>query len=365
MKLAELIAKLALLQTEVRTLIATDTTAAESKMVEVRSLKAQISLLTELGEEEKREIIEQKKDKKVEEVSEMRSLVKQVMGKELTAEERAAITTTAVGTVIPKQFINKIIELEKGFGSLQYLCDEIPVTKSSGTIPVVDLDGQNELLDVVEGDAIVEGALVTTDIPFKVSKVGLLQELTSETIDDAEVEIEGLVQKNFTNISVANKNARILNIIKTKATSITGATSYEDVCKAIDSALPSVKLGLVTITNVTGYCYLKALKDTTGRKLDLITLVNGVEYFYGKPLVVVEDAMLAPTTAGKFVFYVANTIEAVKFCNRKEITVARSTEAGFKTDSVVLRILGRFGVVAGVTRSVKKIEFPVVAVVAA
>ena len=147
MKLAELIAKLALLQTEVRTLIATDTTAAESKMVEVRSLKAQISLLTELGEEEKREIIEQKKDKKVEEVSEMRSLVKQVMGKELTAEERAAITTTAVGTVIPKQFINKIIELEKGFGSLQYLCDEIPVTKSSGTIPVVDLDGQNELLE--------------------------------------------------------------------------------------------------------------------------------------------------------------------------------------------------------------------------
>lgn len=360
MNISEMKAQIATNEAEVRTLLDTDVVKAEAKMVEVRSLKAGLKLKMELGEEEERELLDQNKKEdgvvKMEKVNEMRSIVKQLMGEKLSVEERASINTTDVGTTIPKQFINNIIELEKGYGSLQYLCNEIPVTKNVGTIPVIDLDGQNALLTVLEGDTIVDGKLVTTEIPFTVSKVGLLQEINSETIDDSEVQIENLINKNFVNITVANKNAKILNIIKTGATVISGAVDYNDICKQIDSALPSVKLGLVTLTNVSGYVYLKALKDTTGRKLDLISIVNGVEVFYGRPIVVVEDAML-PATALKTVFYLANTKEAINFCNRKEITIARSTEAGFKNDTIAIRILARFGVVAGVLRSVKKIEF--------
>jgi HK97 family phage major capsid protein len=118
-------------------------------------------------------------------VDEFRAIVKTVMGVDRTAEERAAVTTADNAAVLPKQFVDNVIELQKGYGSLKDICDIIPVFKNEGTIPVVDLD-QNEMLDVVEGADIVDGTLVTTDTPFTVSKVGLIQTLTSELIDDAE-----------------------------------------------------------------------------------------------------------------------------------------------------------------------------------
>jgi HK97 family phage major capsid protein len=358
MGLKELREKLDLLKTEVRGLLVTDVAAAEIKMDEIRGLQKQISMMEELAAEEERELLNQRQnspDPVVTEVNEMRSIVKKVMGLEMTKEERAQITTLENGAVLPKQFINQIIEIQKGYGSLKYLCDIIPVTKAEGTMPVVDLD-QNDLLDVLEGADIVEGELVTTDIAFKCVKVGLLQVLTSELLSDAEVEIEGLVRKNFSNIATVKENAKILAVIKTNAV-VVEATGYEDIDTLIDSALPSVKMGLSTITNVSGYVYLKGLKDlTTGRKLDLISVVNGVEVYNGKPIVVVEDAML-PATAGKKVFYVANTKEAVKFFDREAVTVATSKEAGFKNDTKVVRILERFDVAKGSVRSIKKIEF--------
>jgi len=359
MKLAALKAKLALLQTEVRSLVETDTAAAEAKMVEVRSLKSQIDMLVELGNEEERDLKDQKKkeEKKTEIVSEMRSITKKLMGKELTVEERAAIVSSDNAVLIPKQLIMKVIELSTGYGSLKALCDVIPVVKNEGTIPVVDISDQNALLTVVEGDAIIEGALVSTELAFKCSKVGLIQVLTSESIDDAEVEIESLVRKNFVEISVANENAKILNIVKTNAVEVI-ATGYEDVDTAIDSALPAVKAGLSTITNVTGYCYLKSRKDlVSGKKLDLITMVGNQEYYYGHPIYVVEDTLLPITAEKTAVFYVGNLKEAVKYFDRNQFTVAKSTEAGFTTDTVKLRILKRFDVTKGIVRSLKKIEF--------
>ncbi|NMM65491.1 phage major capsid protein [Clostridium sp. P21] len=340
-----------------------DVEGAKTLKEEIRQAKELLKLAEEQEVEEKRELDKQKNaekrgNKNMEKVSEFRSVVKHVMGKEkLTEEERAMIKTSDHSAVIPKQFINDIIELEKGYGSLEGLCDVIPVTKNDGTIPVIDLEQGEDLKEVVEGDAITDGTLVTTDIPFKCSKVGLLQKITSETIDDAEVEIENLVRKNFVIKTVANKNARIMKVLNDNATVIPG-TSYEDVHKEIDKSLPSVKNGLINITNVTTYAELKNMKDKQGRNLDLITVIGGQEYFGGKPLYVVEDTSLAPTTKDKkFVVLIANAKEAVKFPKRNEITVAKSQEAGFTTDSVYLRILGRFGVVKGVTRSIKKIEF--------
>lgn len=51
------------------------------------------------------------------------------MGEETTTEERANIKSVDNAAVIPKQFVNKLIEIQKGFGSLKGLCDVIPVTK--------------------------------------------------------------------------------------------------------------------------------------------------------------------------------------------------------------------------------------------
>ena len=337
---------------------------AKTAMEELRGLKDSLKIAEQLEEEEKRDLEAQRDANKTEKrgnedmpnKNEFRSIVKHVMGKEVTEEERANIKTTDNSAVIPKQFVNELIEIQKGYGSLKHLCDVIPVFRNTGTMPIVDLD-QNELLEVAEGADIVDGTFVTTDTPFTCKKYGLIQSLTSELIDDAEVEIEGLVKKNFANIVTAKENEKILDVVKTNAVDIEGATSYEDVQKEIDKSLPSVKAGLSTLVNVSTYAELKNKKDEMGRTLDLITIVNGVEHFHGKPIYVAEDAMLPTTELMKETYYIGNFAEAVKFFDRKAVTIAKSTEAGFRDDTTKIRILERFDVAKGSVRSLKKIEF--------
>ncbi len=340
---------------------ARDVEGAKALKEEIRQAKELLKLAEEREAEEKLELENQKNkaergNKTMEKVNEFRAIVKHVMGQPTSAEERANITTVDNSAVIPKEFVNQVIEIQKGYGSLKYLCDVIPVTKNEGTIPLVDLD-QNEMADVAEGEDIVDGTFVSTDVPFKCDKVGLIQSLTSETVEDAEIEIENLVKTNFTNIATVKENKKVLNVVTTNATAIAGAVDYTDVENAIDSSLPSVKAGLITLTNVSGYVKLKNMKDSQKRPLNLITSdASGVEYFHGYPIVHVEDAML-PATEGKTVYYIANMKEAVKYLERKGITVARSTEAGFKDDTIKLRILERFTAIKGSARSIKKIEF--------
>lgn len=363
MTLEELMAMLKAKKEEIRAFIdAQKVEEAEAAVEEKRSLEKRIKILGELENDERRDLEKQKEMKnkateEVIEVNEMRAIVKTVMGEEVTEEERAAIKTTDNSAVLPKQFVNDLIEIQKGYGALKGYCDVIPVFKESGTIPVIDLD-QNEMEDVLEGEDIVDGTLVTTEIPFKVSKVGLIQTLTSELIEDAEVEIESLARKNFVNIATAKENHKILKVVKENATVIEGATNYEDVENAIDTSLPSVKSGLVTLTNVTGYALLKNQKDKQGRPLNLITVdADKKEYFHGKEIITVEDTLLPVSEEKTQVFYILNMEEAVKYCDRRAVTIARSAEAGFTTDTVKIRILERFGVVKGPTRSIKKVEF--------
>ena len=56
-----------------------------------------------------------------------------------------------------------------------------------------------------------------------------------------------------------------MKVLKDNAVAVEGATGYEDVQLAIDKALPSVKAGLATYTNTSGYAYLKNLKDSQKR----------------------------------------------------------------------------------------------------
>ncbi|MDB1956028.1 phage major capsid protein [Clostridium tertium] len=348
---------------EARGLLETDVAKAEEVMKEVRELKKKITLMEEIEAEEKRDLERQrdKKNNEVEEtnmpINEMRAITKSIMGKELSEEERANIKTTDNAAVVPKQFVNQLQEIKKGFGSLKEYCDVITVTKNEGTIPVVDLD-QNTLPDVSEGDNITDGTLVTTELTYKCKKVGLIQSLTSELVEDAEIEIESLVNKNFAEITVVTENTRILKVLKDNATEVESPKDYSDIQMTIDKSVPAVKYGLVTFTNTDGYAYLKNLKDNQNRPLNLVTEVNGKYYFHNKELVVVDDTLLTATPSKK-IFIVANPKEAVKFIERKGVTIARSTEAGFRDDTVKLRILERLDVIKGATRSIKKIEFEV------
>lgn len=346
---------------EARGLLETDLAKAEKTMEEVRELQKKIALYEEIEEQEKRDLENQRNQKNKGKgndnmaVNEMRAITKSVMGHKLTEEERAAVVSSANAAVLPKQFINQLQEIKKGYGSLKEHCDVITVTKNEGTIPVVDYD-QNELSDITEGGDIVDGTLVTTELTFKCKKVGLIQTLSSELVEDAEVEIEEIAKTNFTEIAVIKENKKIMDIVNTNATEVEEVTDYTALEDVMAKALPAVKAGLITLCNVEGYAHLKNMKDKEGRNMNLITTVGDIEYFNGKPIVTFDSSLVTPTLEKKKIFYSLNMKEAVKFIQRKDVTIARSGEAGFKDDTIKLRILERFDVTKGSTRSIKKIE---------
>lgn len=340
-----------------------DITKAEATDKEIDVLKRKLAIMEKTEEEEKRQLENQKKEEVIERGgnvrnNEMRTITKSIMGEELTPEERATIVSSDNAAVLPKQYINEIEKIMKGYGDLEGYCQVIPVTKNEGSKPVVDYD-QNDLADVAEGADITEGELVSTDISFKCGKYGLIQSLSSELVEDAEIEIEEVAKGNFAQIAVAKKNKKIIDVVKSMATDVT-ATDYTALEDVMAKALPTVKSTLVTLCNVEGYAELKNAKDSTGRSLNLVTTgADGKEYFNGKPLITFDSSLVdLSSEKGKTkLFYSLSMKEAVKFFKRKGITVARSTEAGFKDDTVKLRVLTRFDVKAGSKRSVKRILF--------
>lgn len=333
---------------------------AEAALAEVRNLSKQIKIQEELEQEELRDLqkqknIESRGNKEMEKINEMRALTKAVLGQQLAEEERAVIKTTDNAAVLPAQFINKLQEIKKGFGALKFYCDVIPVTKNSGSMPVVDLDQNAALKDIAEGDAIADGSMVTTSISFNCSKVGLRAPLSSELVDDAEIDIQNAVEKNFAELSTTIENKRILTAINTNATEVT-ATDYTALEDVMAKALPSVKAGLVTLCNVEGYALLKNMKDKNARNLNLVTVdASGVEYFNGKPIITFDSSLVAPSEGKTIVFYSLNMVEAVKFFDRTNgYTVKRYEDND--TDTKKMNILERLDVKAGITRSIKKIE---------
>lgn len=358
MRIEELRQLLEQKKVEARDLIDTDLARAEEIAKEVREIQRKIELSEQLEEDEKRDLERQRNEEKRGKnmpVNEMRAIVKSVMGQELTAEERKTVVSSDNAAVLPKQFVNQLQEIKKGYGSLKELCDVIPVTKNEGTIPVVDYD-QNELADIAEGADIVDGTLVTTDLSYKCKKVGLIQSLSSELVEDAEIEIEGIAKTNFTEISVAKENKKIMEVVNKNATAVE-ATDYTTLEDVMAKALPTVKAGLITLCNVEGYAHLKNMKDKNGRSLNLITTgPDGREYFNGKPIETFDSSLVELIEGKTKVFFSLNMKEAVKYPERKGVTIARSTEAGFNDDTIKLRILERFDVIKGSVRSIKKIE---------
>lgn len=350
--------------TELQTkLEARDKDGANALDTEIRELEEMLAIQERQEEREMKELENQRQQNQKEErgdvemstVNEMRALTKKIMGEQLTEEERAVIKTSDNAPLFPKQFIDEVEKIKKGFGGLKEYCHVIPVNRMEGTKPVVDMN-QNALQAIAEGANIVEGALASTEISFKCAKVGLMDVLSSESVDDAAVEIESLVKENFAEIATVNENVKIVSIVTTNATEVADVTDYKGIQDTMDKMVPAARNGLVLLTNEDGFAYLKNLQDAQKRPLNLVTEMNGKYYFNGKELLVVDKEILTPSETKTQIFITANMREAVKFFDRKAVTIEKWRDP--KNDTENISILERFDVKKGGTvRSLKKIEF--------
>lgn len=361
MKIEELRQELETKKAEVRGLNeANKVDEAEKLMEEVRKLKKKIEIQEEIEADEIRDLEKQKEtrkdDIKMEKVNEERAFVKKVLGKEMTQEERAVVKTTDNNAVLPKQYIADLQTVREGFAPLKNYCHVIPVTKNEGSMPVFDATQNGKLKNIAEGDAIEDGTLVTTSITFKCSKVGIKVPLTSELVDDAEIEIESAVKDTFAESSVMTENYNVINVLNSNATSVE-ATDYTAIEDVMAKAVPSIRAGLMTFANVEAYADIKNKKDKQGRNMNLITTgVDGKEYYNGKEIVLFDSSFVTPSEGKTCIAFVVNAYEALKFFDRTNgTTVAKWHD--YDNDQEKLSVLERVDIKAGIARSIQKIEY--------
>lgn len=339
------------------------------KMEELRGLKESLKIQQELEEEEKRDLENQNQSEKevrnVDKNLECRALVKAMLGKNLTEEERKVITdgnfNSNTFAIIPSEFIDKVMLLREGYKSLKDYCDVIEVESDNGKMPIASLN--DELADLEEDTAMIETMLDTKEIPFKVKDKGLLKKVGNNLLEDSPVSfINGVLAPNFAVASINKENKEICSVVATSAKSVTvGADAkVEDVlANTISKEVPAVRSGLVIITNNEGYAYLDNLKDaSTNAKHKDISYDGDTLYFKHKEVIEMSDKLLPALTSGKkIVFYVVN-LKTVPFFDRKQIEIAKSTEAGFIANKTLIRAIERFDVVANpeVIAKPKKIE---------
>lgn len=347
---------------------------AEEKLNEIRSLKQKIKIQEEIENEEREQLKEKEKEiRRGDDVMEKRAdkkeleyraLVKAMLGKNLSEEERAEITdgnfNSNTSAIIPSEFVNKVDLYRSGKKSLKSYCDVIPVTSDNGKMPASYLD--DELADLEEDTDMVETMVNMADIDFKVTDKGLLKKVGNNVLDDGAVNfIDGVLAPNFATASINRENKDIMIVVNSNSKTVTvGAEEkVEDaLAKTISKADDNIADGLVIVTNGEGYSYIDNLRDGSGRKSDDVTYVNGVLHFKNKEVIKLADTRLPALTSGKtMVFYVTN-LKTVKFFDRKQIEIAKSTEAGFKANKTYIRAIERYDVKANPEEKIKasKIE---------
>lgn len=332
---------------------------AEAKITEMREVEKKINNFIDLEKTEKRNFYgteptdPEESNKKVDE---LRSFTKKVLHLDMTEEERAVVKTTDNAAVLPGQFINQLEAYRSGFSPLKNDCDVIPVTTKSGSKPTYDAEQNGKLKDIAEGDIIEDGSFVTNNITFEVKKVGIKVQLSSELVEDAEIEIESAVKDTFAESAVMTENYNIIKVLNDNATSVAG-DDYTVVENEIALQKPAIRNGIVTYVNEAAYADIKNKKDKNGNKLNLITTgANGAEYFYNKPIRVFDSSFVTPSPDKKCVIFVANPKEAIKFFDRTNGTTA---DKWYDHDNQVnkLSIVERVDIKVGNTRSIKKIEY--------
>ena len=344
-----------------------DMTAARTLAEEVRGLEADLETALAIEEGELRYLqvrgvqiqsVAGDETRKFTREDELRALGKHLFNMQMTDEERGLVTVAGNGALLPEGYINDVMLLRDGYPSLKKYAHVIPVTDKTGKMPVANL-GQNKLAKLSSDTPIDQGAASTTQLKYDVEDYGKFVPIERSLTDDEVVGIiENILMPDFAEGAIAIENEEILEVIKSGVTEVEEATDYEDVEKAIDSLVPSARAGAITITNTAGFVYLKNKKDALGRKLNLITYVDGVAMFNNKPIVELSDALVT-ASHGKLIYYVANVKEACKFFDRKGVEITKSTEFLFNKNQDCLRAIERFDVVKGATRSIKKIEFTV------
>lgn len=326
---------------------------ARSKKLEAEGIEARMevyeeeitSLLDEI-EEDRSKIPNEGRGLTGEKKDEIRKLQIAAMGnvirgKELTEEQRAVMSSTNNGAVIPEEFVNYFEKLKEGYPSIKEHCHKIPVARNAGKMPVRVGANVNKLANLEEDKELVKAMMTTKPMPYDINDYGLLAPIDNSLLEDSEINFLEYVNEEFGELAVNTENSEIIAILKEVLEKET-VTDYKGIVQAMNELSPNARTRAIIVTNNLGRGYLDGLMDKQGRPL-LKELSDGGELtFKGRPVIEMDEELL--NTEEKIQLFIADCHTLVKFFDRKQYLIDQSKEAGYIKNQTMARIIERFDV---------------------
>jgi HK97 family phage major capsid protein len=261
------------------------------------------------------------------------------------------------GYTVPEDIVTKIYELRTAKASLLDLVGYEGVTTNKGARTYKTRATQTGFTLVPEGTAIPKGSTPQfARLTYSIKKYGGYFPVTNELLADSDENIVGVLTNWIADESRVTANKLILAAIAAGWDTPTNLTDLDGIKQALNVTLGQAFKGTSRIvTNDDGLQYLDTLKDEMGRYLLTPDISNPGQMRLSVgaitvPVTVIPNADLA-TTDSKIPFIIGDFKEAIRYFDRKKLSIMSSNTAtagdfnAFEMDLTLFRALEREDVV--------------------
>jgi HK97 family phage major capsid protein len=261
------------------------------------------------------------------------------------------------GYTVPEDIVTKIYELRTAKASLLDLVGYETVTTNKGARSYKTRATQTGFTLVPEGSAIPEKSTPQfARISYNIKKYGGYFPVTNELLEDSDENITSVLTGWIADESRVTANKLILAAIATGWATPTNLTDLDGIKQALNVTLGQAFKGTsVIVCNDDALQYLDTLKDENGRYLLTPDISNPGQMRLSVgastvPVKVIPNADL-PTKDGKMPFIIGDFKEAIRYFDRKKLSIMASNTAtagdfnAFEMDMTLFRALEREDVV--------------------
>ena len=306
--------------------------------------------LEEMEAEDKRKADNKAAERKAETNVELeeRAFMKYVANKELTTEERAALTMSNSGVIVPTSIQQDVlIGLQGSYGILSAI--DLKYTDDSATMTFPYIISSMTLQKVTIGSSSSEGeaqwkGLQLTANDFKLPTIPVSRTLLLAGGVDARAALvqlfteligAGLSSKIIATGDNTNDFKAIIGTVKTATAAAATAIAYNDIVNVMAKVkAPFNQIGRASfVMSSTTKTALVGLVDKNGRPLYIESMAAGVPYkLFGHP-VIIDDAM--PEIATKANVILFGDMKAYKARIVRGIEVATYDESKYREQGCV------------------------------
>lgn len=248
------------------------------------------------------------------------------------------------GATIPTELL-PLVEVNRQRVDLRPYTSVVAVGSRSGKIPVINYDQAIELKSFDENAAIDQtqkGAF--TEVAYNLASKGAIIPVSRELIMDSEADIVSIVTNLFNNVYIKAVAADITKAVtgdstvaKTTITDVATVATLDAIKAAIINCPLDAGANAITVMNQKTFAKLAVAKDKQDRYLLARDGNNStIRMIEGRPVVVCENASLADNNI------IVGDFSTIYHIARPALEVESSEQAGFTTNSVLVRAICRF-----------------------